>query len=225
MNKISLLLSLCLLILPRVSQAGFLDGITCIRTGLCGLDDIATSFIFLTKLLLGAIGAIALLYFVWGAVQWITSGGNPDKVKKGKEIMTNTIFALIVSFTSYLLVAFMINNVLGAKPEYRIEAECKGKSQGAVCNGFQINYVCTGVNSFEGKWAQYNELCISKCALKNIEYKSTQDIFFPGEDHTGYVCMDKPKGANIIFETNLCPGDINHVCVLVDENNLPIISL
>lgn len=103
--------------------AGFLDNIkntACMASGDCTLTDIAGGFIELTKWLIGAIGALALLYFVWGGVQWLTSYGNQQKIQKGREIMLQTVIALAVAFMSYILVSFFVNNVLQAKPEVRV---------------------------------------------------------------------------------------------------------
>lgn len=221
MNRFLWPTSFLLLIIPQISRgAGFLDNITCIRTGTCGLDDIATGFIFLTQLLLGAVGAMALVYFIWGAIQWVSSGGSAEKVKSGKEIMVNTIFALLITFGSYLIVTFFVNNILNVAPEYQIGAECKNKSQGTACNQFEINYICTG-NGFTGEWAQYNEICVTKCGLKNIMIHIDYPDYNP---LWAYICMDKPKDERATYEPNLCPKGPEYVCVLVDGNNNPIIQ-
>lgn len=108
------------LLLPNVIHAeGFLDGLTnsdCMARGNCDLSDIEEAFVALTKLLIGAIGALALVYFVWGGVQWLTSYGNQQKIQKGRDIMLQTVVALIVAFSSYLLVTFFTENVLRGQP-------------------------------------------------------------------------------------------------------------
>ncbi|MFA6467011.1 MAG: pilin [Patescibacteria group bacterium] len=107
-------LSIFTLIFPNVSQAaGILDGLPCIACGSCGFADIAKFFYDFIVLLLGAMGAVALVYFVWGGIQWLTSGGSAERVNRGKQIMINTVFAIILAFGSNLLVKFFIDDVLG----------------------------------------------------------------------------------------------------------------
>lgn len=60
---------------------------------------------------LGIVGSIALLMFVYGGLVWLTSGGASDKVKKGREIFTWSAIGLLVIFTSYALVYFLIKNI------------------------------------------------------------------------------------------------------------------
>ena len=114
-KKIIFIFSFSLLFwaLPSISQAGLLDGLTCVQCGNCGFADIAKFFYDFIVLLLGAMGAVALVYFVWGGMQWLTSGGSAERVNRGKQIMINTTFAIILAFGSNLLVKFFIDDVLG----------------------------------------------------------------------------------------------------------------
>lgn len=97
---------------PNVSQAGLLDGLACIECGNCGFSDLAKVFYDFIILLLGGMGAVALIYFVWGGSRWLISGGSMQKVSEGKTIMINTVFAIILAFGSQLLVKFFMEDVL-----------------------------------------------------------------------------------------------------------------
>lgn len=71
---------------------------------------------FIGKLIsaaLGLSGAVALLMFVWGGVQWLTSGGNVDRIKSGKSTLTWAALGIVVIFTSYTLVNVLINALAG----------------------------------------------------------------------------------------------------------------
>jgi len=57
-------------------------------------------------------GAVALVYFVWGGTRWLVSGGNMERVSEGKTIMINTVFAIILAFGSNIVVKFFIEDVL-----------------------------------------------------------------------------------------------------------------
>jgi len=60
------------------------------------------------KTALGIVGALALLMFVFGGLTWLTSGGSPDKIKKGRDILIWAVIGLVVIFASYTLVDFVL---------------------------------------------------------------------------------------------------------------------
>lgn len=60
------------------------------------------------KTVLGVVGALALAMFVYGGFTWLTSGGSPDKIQKGKDILMWAVIGLIIIFTSYTLVDFVL---------------------------------------------------------------------------------------------------------------------
>ncbi|NCF74985.1 MAG: hypothetical protein GWO87_00645 [Xanthomonadaceae bacterium] len=53
-------------------------------------------------------GSLALVMFVYGGFQWMISGGNQDKVKKGKDILTWAFFGLLIIFSSYIILKFIL---------------------------------------------------------------------------------------------------------------------
>ncbi len=57
--------------------------------------------------LFSIIGALALLMFVYGGITLVMSMGNPEKVKKGGEIMMAAVLGLIIVFGSYVLIQFL----------------------------------------------------------------------------------------------------------------------
>lgn len=59
--------------------------------------------------LLGFIGAVALLMFVYGGLLWLTSGGSADKVNKGKQVMAWAAIGLVIIFSSYGLVRLVFS--------------------------------------------------------------------------------------------------------------------
>ena len=62
---------------------------------------------------LGVIGSLALLMFVFGGITWMTSSGSPEKVKKGRDIIIWSVIGLAVIFFSYALVNFVIFDIIG----------------------------------------------------------------------------------------------------------------
>ncbi len=58
---------------------------------------------------MGIVGSLALLMFVYGGLIWMTSSGSQEKVKKGKDILVWSAVGLIVIFSAYALTKFIIN--------------------------------------------------------------------------------------------------------------------
>lgn len=69
------------------------------------------------KALLSIIGAIVLFTFVYGGMLILTSVGNPDKVKKGKDVLIWSVIGLAIIFASYLLVNFIIAGLTDTEPK------------------------------------------------------------------------------------------------------------
>jgi len=62
---------------------------------------------------LGVIGSIALLMFIFGGLVWMTAGGNEKKVSQGRDILMWAAIGLIIIFISYAAVRFLLGEVLG----------------------------------------------------------------------------------------------------------------
>ncbi|MCB9803095.1 hypothetical protein H6761_03765 [Candidatus Nomurabacteria bacterium] len=203
---ISLAFSFSLLFVPFISHAGFLDDLSCIPSGNCGLLDVEFGFVLLTKFLIGSVGALALLYFIWGGIQWLTSYGNLEKVRHGREIMLQTIVAIVIAFLSFILVEFFINDVLQARQPV-ISTGCAGKTMGASCGEDKL-HVCTG-QKFTGEDSIHNERCVTKCELKNLQDKANV-----------WTCLapEIASQAGVEKELNLCPG--TEICV--NANTIPL---
>ena len=60
---------------------------------------------------LGIVGSLALLMFIFGGFTWMLSAGSAEKVKKGKDIMIWAAIGLVIIFTSYTLVSFVISSI------------------------------------------------------------------------------------------------------------------
>lgn len=55
-----------------------------------------------------AIGAIfVLVYFVWGAVEWIASGGDKGKIESARNRITQAVVGLIILVGSYAIIGFI----------------------------------------------------------------------------------------------------------------------
>ncbi len=109
----------CLLMLPLVPAttapavaADCPAGVVCIYNPL-GTDDesydIRKIIGRVIRGILSFVGSIALLMFIYGGVLWMTSNGNPERIKKGKDILVWAIAGLGIIFSSYAIVNAILN--------------------------------------------------------------------------------------------------------------------
>lgn len=104
-----------------------LDNPTGGKEGAAKEGDCRSISIFVTMLILvanylfGIVGALALLFFIYGGFTLILSRGAPDSVKKGKDIMVAAIVGLIIVFGAYMLVRFL-GSSLGVRGEFQLQS-------------------------------------------------------------------------------------------------------
>lgn len=60
------------------------------------------------KAVLGIVGSIGLLMFIYGGFLWMTAGGNEERVKKGREVLVWATLGLLVIFSAYAILNFVI---------------------------------------------------------------------------------------------------------------------
>jgi hypothetical protein len=82
-------------------------------TGDYKLNDFINLAITVAKIIWAVSGSLALGAFVYGGFMMLISGGNPQRVTKGKEIITGAVIGLAIVFGSYAIIYFIINRVLG----------------------------------------------------------------------------------------------------------------
>jgi hypothetical protein len=86
----------------------------------CGnysLNDFVAVAVNVSKWILGVVGSIALIFFIYGGFVFILSGGNEKNVELGKQILINSIIGLVIVFASYIIIQFSMDllGVSGAK--------------------------------------------------------------------------------------------------------------
>ena len=61
------------------------------------------------KGVLALVGSLALVFIIWGGWQWMTAQGAPDSVTKAKGTIIWAVLGLIVCFTAYAMVDFILS--------------------------------------------------------------------------------------------------------------------
>jgi hypothetical protein len=82
-------------------------GIGCIPT------DPTDLVLKILEIAVGVAGGIALLSVLFGGFKVLTSGGNPDGIKDGKEMITNAIAGLVLILFSVAILNIIGFDILG----------------------------------------------------------------------------------------------------------------
>lgn len=78
------------------------------ETGDYELSDLLQVGVNVTKIILGMVGSLTLLMFVYGGVMMLISAGNSEKVSQAKGILMAAVIGLIIVFSSYLIIQFVM---------------------------------------------------------------------------------------------------------------------
>ncbi|MBU4512422.1 pilin [Patescibacteria group bacterium] len=115
-------------------DAGLFKGIVnCRDTGDCSLNDFLQVFINASQWILGVVGSVALLMFVVGGVMWIFSGGNEQRITRGKQIIMGTVIGIALVLGGWLMISFL-GKLLDVEEGYQLkEGVCADKRDGEDC--------------------------------------------------------------------------------------------
>jgi hypothetical protein len=79
-----------------------------------GTQDIRLTIASILNVALGLLGIIAIVIIIYSGFVWMTAGGNDDKIKQAKKMLTNGLVGLIVIITSYAIARFVLNALIAA---------------------------------------------------------------------------------------------------------------
>jgi hypothetical protein len=72
-----------------------------------GLGDILTVIANVIKIAMELAGALAVIFIIVGGIYYVTSTGDPARIKRAKEIVMQAIIGLIVVIVAYALVVYI----------------------------------------------------------------------------------------------------------------------
>ena len=64
----------------------------------------------------GILGALILLVFIYGGFLWVTSGGKPERIKKGRDTMLWAVIGLFLIFAAYAILSTVIQGLGVTQP-------------------------------------------------------------------------------------------------------------
>ncbi len=84
------------------------------ETGLSVDTDLESTIGKLIKVVLGFLGIVCVLIVLWGGFEWMTAGGNDDKVRDAKKRLIAGVIGMAIIFSAYAITSFVIGELLSA---------------------------------------------------------------------------------------------------------------
>ncbi len=117
---LGVVISLALLLplaLPAIAQTSS-EPITFVDTsaskydeGNYNLDDMVMILVRASSWILGIVGSLALLMFIYGGFMFLISAGSSEKIGKAKTILIAAVIGLAIVFGSYLIIKFFLQTL------------------------------------------------------------------------------------------------------------------
>lgn len=80
----------------------------------CGMEEgntLMSTLQIIINVIIGVVGFVAVVVIILGGVQYTTSAGASDKVKKAKDTIMYGIIGLVVALLAYAIVNFILSSV------------------------------------------------------------------------------------------------------------------
>jgi len=67
----------------------------------------------IVKVVISLLGLVAAIIIILGGFQWMTSGGNEEKIAGAKKLMINGLIGMVLVVLAYAIASFIISNLAG----------------------------------------------------------------------------------------------------------------
>jgi len=115
-NDILIIVSLLLtifLIIPTLIVSGQFKELEKVaeETNLKGETDISLIVGRIIRIILGFLGLILVILILYAGFLWMTSGGNEEKIKQARQIISTAITGLAIVVLSYVIANFVLQRL------------------------------------------------------------------------------------------------------------------
>lgn len=114
----------------------------CTKDGNCGLCDFVQLGLNVFRWILGIVGGLSLLLFVWHGFGWLTSMGDSEKVKKTKDALVHTVVGIMIILASWLIVNLVVVLLTFNQADPQNSVMPTEKGVGRIFSGQAWNEVC-----------------------------------------------------------------------------------
>jgi len=75
------------------------------------LDDFVILAIRVSRIILGIVGSLALIMFIYGGFMFLISAGSSESITKARKIIVAAVIGLVIVFSSYLIIKFVLSSI------------------------------------------------------------------------------------------------------------------
>ena len=80
-------------------------------TGNYSLSDILAIAIISSRWVLGIVGSLALLMFIYGGFTFLISAGSSEKIGEARKILIAAVVGLFIVFASFVIIKFVLQSL------------------------------------------------------------------------------------------------------------------
>jgi hypothetical protein len=143
----------------------------CESSGECSLDDVMQVFINISNFILGIVGTLVLVLFVYGGLRWLTSQGNPDGIKAGKKAMTGSVLGLLIVFGAFTGITIVTSILRGGDLGQQNKCELVSPELGGKAG---LGYACLNTGTIDTEdYDCLSNLCPGDESIKCCKSKET----------------------------------------------------
>lgn len=189
---------------PLTAHAALIDpGANAYEYGSYSLNDIMGIIIGASKWILGIVGSLALLMFIYGGFMFLISAGSSDKIGQAQKILVAAVIGLIIVFSSYMIIRF-VSQAIGVDWQGgKIIPSSSTNSGGTIPNDCLETYGNKGYTCRDEAKSGY-------CVRYHCGNGSSVCCAPSCSEYTGFSCMAPSSGTNC--KTQLCKGDGQECC-------------
>ncbi len=96
----------------------------------CGdyaVNDFVVLAVTIAQWILGIVGSLTLIMFVYGGIMFMISAGSSDKIAQAKKIIVASLIGLLIVFSSWMIIRFATSSI-GAGGNYVFNGEIANPS-------------------------------------------------------------------------------------------------
>ncbi len=94
-----------------LSECQKIHGLSATECGDYAVNDFVYLAINVSQLILGIVGSLSFLMFIFGGFTFLISAGSSEQVSKAKKIITAAVVGLLIVFSSWLIINFVFKTM------------------------------------------------------------------------------------------------------------------
>jgi amino acid transporter len=122
------------------------------QNGSYSLNDMMLIVIRVSRWVLGIVGSLSLIMFIYGGFTFLISAGSSEKVGQAQKIIIAAVIGLVIVFSSFLIIQFVLKS-LGLNWDgtvSKMTISSTGSATVDQCKALGSNYSCMNITLGDG---------------------------------------------------------------------------